>query len=103
MSFASMSQYYNGSWIHENAQSQGYAHANLIVAALQQKTALKEYKLTHSSGKIYAENGLILEKNGVTIPIPSARAVYIIGHDLSAGGESAAQIKSKVDKLLGTK
>ena len=99
MSFASMQQYYSGSWIHENS-AQAYSLANLIVAALEQST-LKEYKLSYSSGKIYGANGLVLDRNGVTVPVPSARAVYIIGNDLTIASAKGKNIKDEVDKILG--
>lgn len=101
MSFASMKHYYSGSWITENC-SQGYSMANLIIAALEQGT-LKEYKLSYSSGKLYAKNGLVLDRNGVTIPIPSARAMYIVGNDLSIGASKGKDIKAEVEKVLGQK
>nr|DAD80557.1 MAG TPA: hypothetical protein [Siphoviridae sp. ctYh54] len=101
MSFASMKHYYSGSWITEN-YSQGYSLANLVVAALEQGK-LKEYKLTNSSGKLYAENGLILDRNGVTLPIPSVRAMYIIGNDLSISSAKGKDIKAEVEKVLGQK
>lgn len=101
MSFASMKHYYSGSWMFENS-SQGYSLANLVVAALEQGT-LKEYKLFNSVGKLYAKNGIILDRNGVTIPIPSARAMYIIGNDLSVSSAKGKDIKAEVEKVLGQK
>lgn len=101
MSFASMKQYYSGSWVTEN-YSQAYSLANLVVAALEQGK-VKEYKLVHSSGKLYAKNGLVLDKNGVTLPIPSARAMYIIGNDLSISSAKGKNIKAEVEKVLGQK
>ena len=101
MSFASMKHYYSGSWITENS-SQGYSLANLVIAALEQGN-VKEYKLFNSSGKLYAKNGLVLDKNGVTMPIPSARALYIIGNDLSISSAKGKDIKAEVEKVLGQK
>lgn len=101
MSFASMKHYYSGSWITEN-HSQAYSLANLVVAALEQGN-VKEYKLANSSGKLYAKNGLLLDKNGVTLAIPSARAMYIIGNDLSVSAAKGKDIKSEVEKVLGQK
>lgn len=102
MSFSSMKHYYSGSWITENNNSQGYSLANLIIAALEQST-LKEYSLANSQGKIYAQNGLVLDRNGVAIPIPSARAMYIIGNDLSISASKGKNIKEETEKLLGQK
>lgn len=99
MSFASLQQYYNGSWITENG-SQAYSLANLIVAALEQST-LKEYKLSNSSGKIYGANGLVLDKDGVILGIPSVRAMSIIGNDLRISAGKGKNIKAEVDKILG--
>ena len=102
MSFSSMKHYYSGNWILENNNSQGYSLANLIIAALEQST-LKEYSLSNSRGKIYGSNGLVLDRNGVTIPIPSARAMYIIGNDLSISASKGKDIKAEVEKILGEK
>ena len=101
MSFASMEHYYKGSWITENA-SQGYSLANLVIAALEQGK-LKEYKLANSSGKLFGGNGIMLDKNGVTIGIPSARAMYIVGNDLSISASKGKNIKAEVEKVLGQK
>jgi hypothetical protein len=101
MSFTTMQHFYSGSWITENS-AQGYSLANLIVAALEQGK-LKEYKLTNSSGKLYVQHGLVLDKNGITVPVPSARAVYIVGSDLTASSAKGKDIKAEVEKLLGQK
>jgi hypothetical protein len=101
MSFTSMQHYYSGSWIGEN-HSQAYSLANLVIAALEQGN-VKEYNLVNSSGKLYAKNGLILDKNGVTIPVPSARAMYIIGNDLAISSSKGKDIKAEVEKVLGQK
>lgn len=101
MSFASMKHYYSGSWITENA-SQAYSLANLVVAALEQGN-VKEYKLVNSAGRLYAQNGLVLDRNGVTLPVPSARAMYIIGNDLSISSAKGKNIKAEVEKVLGQK
>lgn len=101
MSFASMKHYYSGSWVTEN-YSQAYSLANLVVAALEQGK-VEEYKLVNSAGKLYAKNGLILDRNGVTLAIPSARAMYIIGNDLSISSAKGKNIKAEVEKVLGQK
>lgn len=101
MSFASMKQYYSGSWVLEN-NAQGYSLANLVVDALQ-SGKLKEYKLSNSSGKLYAKNGLILAKNGVDLPIAAVRALSIIGNDLSISSGKGRDIKAEVEKILGQK
>ena len=78
----------------------------------------KTYKMNWSSSQIFpqlretdkvristlkASRGEILDRNGVTLPIPSVRDMYIIGNDLSISSAKGKDIKAEVEKVLGQK
>lgn len=99
MTFGSLNHYYSGAWLVENS-NQAYTLAQSIIFALEQST-LEEYKLMNSAGRVYAANGIILDKNGIKTAIPVVRAQYIIGNDLTISQQKGKDIAKEVDKILG--